>query len=147
MKILFINGSPNKNGNTAQLAKALLGNRQYETLNLTDYRINFAGQTLPGDEFDQVLQKIRQAEVIVLGSPVYWHNLCGSIRTMLDRFYGSVENGSLRGRELYFLFQGGAPEKWMLESGEYTIQRFAKLYGLTYKGMASDAKSAKELGC
>ena len=30
MRILFINGSPNKTGNTAQLAEKLLGDREYE---------------------------------------------------------------------------------------------------------------------
>ena len=34
MKILFVNGSPNKKGNTAQLAAALLEGKEYETLNL-----------------------------------------------------------------------------------------------------------------
>ena len=34
-KILFINGSPNKEGNTAALAEALLSEKEYETLNLT----------------------------------------------------------------------------------------------------------------
>ena len=37
MSILFINGSPNKNGNTAALAAELLKDHEYETLNLTDY--------------------------------------------------------------------------------------------------------------
>ena len=37
MSILFINGSPNKNGNTAALAAELLKGHEYETLNLTDY--------------------------------------------------------------------------------------------------------------
>lgn len=31
-KILFVNGSPNRNGNTADLAKEMLEGRQYETL-------------------------------------------------------------------------------------------------------------------
>lgn len=39
MNILFINGSPNKNGNTAALAEELLRGKAYETLNLTDYTI------------------------------------------------------------------------------------------------------------
>ncbi len=30
-KILFINGSPNKNGNTAKLAKELLKGKNFET--------------------------------------------------------------------------------------------------------------------
>ena len=33
MNILFINGSPNSNGNTAALAKELLQGKEYETLN------------------------------------------------------------------------------------------------------------------
>lgn len=44
MKTLFINGSPNKDGNTAALAKALLAGKEYETLNLTDYKIYSYGQ-------------------------------------------------------------------------------------------------------
>ena len=47
MKILFVNGSPNPNGNTAALAKTLLKDHAYETLNLTDYQINVYGQQLP----------------------------------------------------------------------------------------------------
>lgn len=36
---------------------------------------------------------------------------------------------------LYFLFQGATPEQWMLEAGEYTMKRFAGLYGMEYGGM------------
>lgn len=32
MSILFINASPNKNGNTAKLAKELLDGKEYEIL-------------------------------------------------------------------------------------------------------------------
>ena len=63
---------------------------------------------------------------------------------MLDRFYGPVEEGSLKGK-LFFLFQGAAPEKWMLEAGDYTMDRFARLYGLTYEGMATNQKEAVKL--
>ena len=80
MNILFINGSPNSNGNTAALAKELLQGKEYETLNLTDYRIGSYGQNFEDDELDQVIAKMKQAEVIVIGSPLYWHNICGSVR-------------------------------------------------------------------
>lgn len=145
MNILFINGSPNENGNTAALASELLKGKKYETLNLTDYKIGSYGQKLEGDELGQVIAKMKQAEVIVIGSPLYWHNICGSVRNVLDRFYGLVENGSLSGRTLYFLFQGASPEKWMLEAGEYTMKRFAGLYGLSYQGMATSKKEAAAL--
>lgn len=145
MKILFINSSPEKNGNTEQLAKTLLAGKEYETLQLTDYRINTFGQTLPGDQFDEILEKMKEADTVVIGSPVYWHNLSGALRTLLDRFYGPVAPGSLKG-DLYFLFQGAAPEDWMLKAGEYTMNRFASLYGYNYKGMATNNRQAKELG-
>lgn len=145
MNILFINGSPNENGNTAKVAAELLKNQTYETLNLVDYRINAYGQDLPGDQLDAVLEKIEKADVLVIGSPVYWHNICGSVRNVLDRFYGKVSQGSLFGKKLFFIFQGAAPEAWMLDAGEFTMKRFAALYGLTYMGMAKNAKEAGAL--
>ncbi len=145
MKILFVNGSPNKNGNTAALAAALLKGKEYETMNLTDYRIGSYGQKFADDQLDEVIAKMKAADVIVIGSPLYWHNICGAVRNMLDRFYGPVENGSFSGRTLYFLFQGAAPEKWMLDAGEYTMKRFAALYGMQYGGMAANRNEAIKL--
>ena len=146
MKILFINGSPNRNGNTATLADALLRGKEHETLQLTDYRIGSYGQKFEDDKLDEVIAKMKEAEVVVIGSPLYWHNICGSVRNMLDRFYGPIKNGEFSGRKLYFLFQGASPEKWMLEAGEYTMNRFAKLYGFEYAGMATNKNEAEKLG-
>lgn len=39
MSILFINGSPNKNGNTVRLTKKFLKDQEFKTLNLVDYKI------------------------------------------------------------------------------------------------------------
>ena len=144
MSILFINGSPNKNGNTAALAAELLSGKTYETLHLTDYTIGAYGQKLPGDGLDTVIGAMKQADTIVVGSPVYWHNICGSVRNVLDRFYGKVDSSELKGRKLYFVFQGAAPEKWMLEAGDYTMKRFAGLYGMTYGGMVTNSAEAKK---
>ncbi|MGN1375461.1 MAG: flavodoxin family protein [Prevotella sp.] len=144
-KILFINGSPNRNGNTAALAKVLLDGRQYETLNLNDYRLNFYGQTLEGDQLDEVISKMKDADVIVIGSPVYWHNICASIRTLMERFYGYVPNGEFKGKRLFFIYQGAAPTKMMIEDGEYSMSRFADMYGFIYDGMATNVNEAKTL--
>lgn len=145
MSILFINGSPNQTGNTAALTVELLKGKKYTALNLTDYTIGSYGQQLPGDGLDTVISAMEQADVIVIGSPVYWHNICGSVRNVLDRFYGKVENGALKGRRLFFVFQGAAPEKWMLDAGDYTMKRFAALYGMTYGGMVTDRAEAVRL--
>ena len=141
MNILFINGSPNKSGKTAAIAATLLADKEYETLNLSDYKIGVYGQNLPDDQLDEVLEKIRAADVLVVGSPVYWHNICGSIRNMLDRFYGYVQKGSLSGK-LYFIFQGACPEQWMMEASSFTMMRFSKIYGYSYEGMITTPEEA-----
>lgn len=148
MSTLFVNASPNKDGNTARLAKDLLGSEPYEQLNLADYRIYGYGQPFadgPDDQFREVLAKVEEADTVVVGSPVYWHNLDGQLRCFLDRCYGPVQPDQFAGKRLFFLFQGAAPEKWMLDAGEYTMSRFASLYGMRYEGMATNAREAREL--
>lgn len=146
MSILFVNGSPNKNGNTVRLAKKFLKDQEFKTLNLVDYKIYSYGQNFKDDQLDEIIEQMKQADTIVIGSPLYWHNICGSVRNVLDRFYGLVSESELQGRDMYFLFQGAAPEKWMLEAGEYTMKQFAGLYGMNYKGMATDRTEAIKFG-
>ena len=145
MSILFINGSPEPQGNTARLAAELLKGHPYKTLNLTDLNIGSYGQHPNPDGLDTVISAMKDAATIVIGSPVYWHNICGSVGNMLDRFYGRVDDGAFTGRKLYFVFQGAAPEHWMLEAGNYTMNRFADLYGFKYQGMINNASQAQKM--
>ena len=143
MSILFTNASPNKEGNTARLASKLLSGKEYETLNLIDYKIYAYGQNYSDDQFDEVIEKIRKADTIVVGSPLYWHNICGLLRNFLDRCYGPVRQGEFSGKNLYFIMQGASPEKWQLEACEFTMSRYAGLYGFDYKGMVTNSKEAE----
>lgn len=145
MNILFINGSPNKNGNTAKLAEKLLSGKTYQTLNLVDYKLYSYGQKFENDQFEEIVEAMKTADVIIIGSPVYWHSMCGSVRNLIDRFYGPVSQGALAGRKFVFLFQGAAPEPWMLEKAEYTMSRFARMYGMDYVGMATNNREAETL--
>ena len=145
MSILFINGSPNKDGNTAGLAKELLRNKQYKTLHLVDYRIYSYGQRFSDDELIKVLSAMKQADTIVIGSPVYWHNLSGAVRNLLDRLYGVLNKRDLAGKKLFLLYQGAGPQQWMIDAGEYSVSTFARLYGLRYMGMATTISEALNL--
>lgn len=106
MNILFINGSPNKNGNTAELAETLMNGKAYQTLNLADYKVYGYGQSFEDDQFAQIVEKMKEADTIVIGSPVYWHNMSGMVRNLIDRFYGPIQSGALKGRKLYFCSRG-----------------------------------------
>ena len=135
MSVLFINGSPHKIGNTVKLAESFLKDKDYETLDLVDYKIYSYGQNFEDDQFDEVVLKMSQADTIIIGSPLYWHSMSGAIRNLLDRFYNHVSESLLKGKDMYFIFQGYAPTLQQLEAGEYTMKRFASLYGMNYKGM------------
>lgn len=104
MKAIFINGSPRKNWNTHHLLeKAAEGARssgaETELIHLYDYsykgcRSCFAckvkGNTTQGlcviqDDLKPVLQKILDADVLVIGSPVYHGSVTGEVHSFLER--------------------------------------------------------------
>ena len=145
-QILCVNGSPNRNGNTVEMAHRLLSGKGYETLHLVDYKIYPLGQSFADDQFDEVMQKIVAANILVMGSPVYWHSMTGQFRTLLDRIYESPYKHQLKGKDLYFIFQGAAPSPTMLEAGNYTMGIFCRLFGLNYEGMATNMREAERLG-
>ena len=144
MSILFICGGE-KDGNTSALGRELLKGHDFDQLDLADHKVYDYGQRFDDDQFDEVLARFKQADTIVLGSPVYWHDLSGMTRNLLDRFYGPVPEGSMAGKRLFFIFQGAAPTPAMLERAEYTVSRFAGLYGMEYMGMATNVREAVEL--
>lgn len=145
-QILFINGSPNRNGNTAAMAKSMLTDKEYETLNLVDYKIYPLGQHFDDDQFSEVMQRMLKADVLVMGSPVYWHSMTGQFRTLLDRIYETPLKHKLKNKDLYFIFQGAGPSSAMLEAGNYTMDIFCRLFGLRYHGMATSRNEAERLG-
>lgn len=145
MSILLINGSPNKDGNTVKLAGDLLAGKEYDTLHLVDYKIYSYGQKYADDQFKEVIDRIKQADAVVLGSPLYWHSMSGSVRNLLDRSYGVIAEKEFQGKKLFFVFQGASPAKEQLAAGDYTVGRYAMLYGMDYQGMATNKAEAQKL--
>ena len=104
-KALFINGSPRKNGNTAQLLKrAMDGAREagaeVELVNLYDRSLNYKGCMscfackLKGgkkgvcsfkDDLQPILQKAVEADVLVCGSPNYCGYPSAALRAFMER--------------------------------------------------------------
>ena len=102
-KLIAVNGSPRRGENTAQLLQhAMLGaeeaGAQTEIVNL--YSLNFKGCVscfackLKGrehgkcamkDELSPVLEKIKEADAIVLGSPIYFMNISSGMAAFLER--------------------------------------------------------------
>ncbi len=103
MKVIAINGSPRKKWNTAQLLEAALKGAesvgaQTELVNLYDltYRgcISCFGCKRKGampchcylkDDLSPVLESVLQSDVLLLGSPIYFGNVTGEMRSFLER--------------------------------------------------------------
>ena len=137
-KVLFINASENRDGNTSRMAKSLLGNTPYDQLNLVDYRVDSLGQHFDGDQFDVVLKAMQQADVIVIGTPVYWHTMSGSLKNVIDRMYTVRNNANLTGKQMYFITQGTAPTPESINQLKWTMNRFGEYFGMDVKGLAAN---------
>ncbi|WP_088187039.1 flavodoxin family protein [Desulfosporosinus sp. FKA] len=104
MKVIAVNGSPRKTWNTATLLhKALEGaesvGAQTEIVHL--YDLNFkgciscfackrkntknAGHCAVQDDLKIVLEKVLAADVLLIGSPIYFGNVTAEIRAFLER--------------------------------------------------------------
>jgi multimeric flavodoxin WrbA len=104
MKIMAINGSPRKTWNTATLLKkALKGaasqGADTELIHLYDLRFTgctscFACKTKGGKSYGRcavkdglalVLKKVEAVDALILGSPIYFGNVSGEMRSFLER--------------------------------------------------------------
>ncbi len=106
MKAIGVNGSPRKKWNTATLLeKALEGaasqGAETELIHLygLDYKgciSCFACKTLGGesygacavkDDLAEVLQKAGEADILLLGSPIYFGEVTGEMRSFMERLF------------------------------------------------------------
>jgi len=105
MKILAINGSRRKRGNTNYLIQSLLepsgkGDVQTEVISLGDYNIGActgcegcrsSWECVIKDDFAQVVKKIDDADGIVLASPTYWYSVTSDMKRFIDRCYSLIQ--------------------------------------------------------
>lgn len=106
MKVYAINGSPRRNRNTAKmLDKALEGvkaefpDAEVERVNLFDLKFTsckscfackrkderFKATCALKDDLAPVLQKIKEADGLVIGSPIYYRTITGQLHSFYER--------------------------------------------------------------
>ena len=113
MKVIAINGSPKKEGNTFQSLN-MIGNEL--VANGVDFEILHVGHKLiqgctacgkcavskdeecsiKSDDINKWIKLLKYADGIIIGSPVYYSGIAGTLKSFLDRvFYVSGANGNL----------------------------------------------------
>ncbi|MSN27353.1 MAG: flavodoxin family protein [Geobacter sp.] len=113
MKVLAFNGSPNSEGNTWHAIKMVTAELENEGIETEIVQVGnkavrgcvACGQcfkirnqqcVLPGDEVNTWIQKMKEADGILLGSPVHYAAMGGAMKSFLDRaFYVTGVNDSM----------------------------------------------------
>lgn len=104
MKILMINGSPRKNGNTAIALKEMgqifqMEGIETETVQIGNQNIRGCiacysckknGKCVFDDMVNEVAPKFQEADGLVIASPVYFGSANGTLVSFLDRLFYSV---------------------------------------------------------
>ena len=106
-KIIVLNGSPRKNGNTSALVKAFREGAESAGHSVTEFwlegmKINgcrgcCAGGKNPEspcvqkDDMAQIYPAYKEADVVVLASPLYYWTISGQLKCAFDRLFAVAE--------------------------------------------------------
>jgi len=144
-KILFVNSSPNKNGNTYHIGMKILKNIEYETLQMSDYKISQYGQVYDDDQIREVFERIEQADIILIGTPIYWYTVSGLLKTFIDRLYMLPESEKLNGKKLYFFAQGSGPDDGTEKTIIHLVNRLSIFMKIDLKGVIVDSNDGEKI--
>jgi len=140
---LLISGSP-RAGNTDFILKrifqSLTGDK--EIIFLRNKEINYCsgclschqcGQCFINDDTAGLLEKVRRASVIIIGSPNYFDNVSGLLKNFLDRTTPFYPERLLQGKRVLSVVVGGGSKKHSQRVGEY-LNYFAQTQGMVNMG-------------
>lgn len=115
-KVLILSSSPRRNGNSDTLCNEFMrgaaeGGHTVEKIFLRDKTIHyctgcstcsFLQKPCPQkDDAAEIIEKMVAADVIVLGTPVYFYAISAQMKTLIDRCCGRYTE--MTGKEFYFI--------------------------------------------
>jgi multimeric flavodoxin WrbA len=134
MNVLIINASPRKNGITtsllAEAGKTIDSTHDADVVRIHDMTMKPCigclkcrpdkACVLPRDDAHILAEKIKRSDLLILGSPVYWGNMPGALKTFFDRNVPLFEyceakairyipRPQLKGKKAILIVSGGSP--------------------------------------
>ncbi|MBQ0051020.1 MAG: flavodoxin family protein [Treponema sp.] len=110
MKVLVLNGSPRKNGTIENILKKLTENVSCDFIDVCKLKFESCvgcmncrknGECiLKKDDAHSIAEKIKDAEILIVGSPAYWGNINGKMKMLFDRLVYVLMGESKRGLPL-----------------------------------------------
>ncbi len=106
-KIVILNGSPRRKGNTSAMVNMFIKGAEEAGNIVTEFFLNdmnihgcrgcFGGDNsrvcpcVQKDDMDQIYPLVKECDVLIIASPLYYWNLSGQIRTAFDRLFALEE--------------------------------------------------------
>lgn len=147
-KVLILSGSPRKGGNSDLLCDefmrgALESGNSVEKIRVAEKNIGYCracyyckksgGECIVKDDMAEVLQKMIDADVIVLASPVYFYSIDAQLKAVIDRTVARWLE--VKNKEFYYIITCADEDK---PSCDVTLA--------CLRGYADCVEGAKEMG-
>lgn len=123
MNILILNGSPRFNGNTAAMVDAFAegakdAGHQVKIMNIGNKKIAGClaceychtkgnGTCIQKDDMQEVYEALKEAEMLVIASPIYYFTLTGQMHCVIQRIYAFDRPPKVRKAALLLSSQAG----------------------------------------
>ena len=136
MNILILSGSPRKGGNTELLAEAFAKgaaeHHHVEIVFVRDYKVNPClgcnacfktnGVCAQKDDMNMLYEKMSQADMLVIVSPVYFYGISAQLKAVIDRFHNPIRD-TFHIKKMALLLVGAAtlPELFDAILAEYNL--------------------------
>lgn len=143
LKVLFLNASL-KNSEEVSNTEALYEQAREvfeseelvtESVRLADYRIAYgiSGDMGNGDEWPLILEKVKEASIVIIGTPL-WLGEKSSLATLaIERLYGSSGETNQKGQAIYYNKVGGVIVTGNEDGAKHAAASI--LYGLSHIGL------------
>lgn len=158
MKILVLNGSPRPHGNTTALVDIFadeaqkaghqvsvfqIGNKDIRGCKNCDAcRATLNGKCVQKDNMQEIYPVMRECEVLVIASPIYYYSLTGQTHCAIERIYAFERLPKLKKAALVLTAGGGGFTSAIQTYQDAIIGHMgAKDIGIV-KAVGSQAKSA-----
>lgn len=145
--VLILSGSPRKNGNSDVLCDkfaegASQAGHRVEKIRIAEKNIGYCrgcyackntGECAIKDDMAEILQKMIDADVLVLASPVYFYSIDAQLKAVIDRTVARWLE--VKDKEFYYIITAADSEN---TSAQTTLDCF--------RGYADCVEGAKEMG-
>ena len=148
-KVIILVGSVRKEGNTDLLAQAFAEGakekHEVEIISVADYKVNpcvgcnscftsEGNKCFQEDDMEIIYQKLAEADVVCIASPVYFYSISAQLKALIDRLHTPRRN-TFKLKKLALLLVAGAPLPTVFDSIKVQYQLVLDYFKLEDAGM------------